>query len=126
MRAKLSQSMREVSQYRRLLNRGIAVSEADDPLAIADLADEIIKIKWHNPFWIGLVSLAVGNLLRKSTFTVVKRLGWTMIGYGAANTAKEGVDWAVDIGKQVADIKDRFSGEKAPEPIKEGGGIGEP
>lgn len=126
MAARQSKSMREVSKYRRLLNRGIAVSEADDPLSIAELADEIISIKWHNPFWIGLVSLAVGNLLRKSAFTVVKRLGWTMIGYGAASTAKEGVEWAVDIGKQVVDIKDRFSGEQPPEPIKEGGGIGEP
>lgn len=118
--------MREVSRYRSLLNRGVAAFESDDPVQVAKVAQEIIDIKWHNPFWIGLVSLALGNIIRKSSFTVLRRLGWTMMGYGAVDTAREGIGWATDIAQQVTDIKSKWAGEPGQVPARPEGAIGEP
>lgn len=123
---RLSKSMREVSKYRSLINRGVAAFESEDPVAVANIASEIIRIKWHNPFWVGLVSLALGNILRKSAFSAVKRLGWTMMGYGAANSAAEGIGWAADIAEQVTDIKKGWEGKGVPSPPDTTGGIGQP
>lgn len=123
---KLSSSMREVSRYRSLLNRGVAAFESDDPVQVARIAQEVIDIKWHNPFWVGLVSLGLGNLLRRSSFSVIKRLGWTMMGYGAANSAAEGIGWAADIADQVTDIKTKWTGDGKAAPAVPTGGIGQP
>ena len=122
--AKLTKGMREVDRYRKLLNRGMVAVETDDPVAIARIAEEIIHIKWHNPFWVSLVALAIGNILRKAAFTPLRRLGWTLMGYGAASTAAEGIGIALDIAEQVGNIRKGFTGEGTPVPEK--GGIGEP
>lgn len=125
MAPRLSKSMREVGKYRSLLNRGITVAESEDPIAIANLAAEVMAIKWHNPFWVGIVSLALGNILRKSAFSLVRRLGWSMMGYGGATTAAEGIGWAVNVAQQIKDIKTQWTGNGTPEP-EPSGGIGEP
>lgn len=120
---RVSKGMREVGRYRSLLQRGTAAIESEDVPAILDVAAEVIAIKWHNPFWAGLVALAMGNLLRKAGWTTMRRLGWTLMGYGAANSVNEGIGWAVEVTDQIKQIK---AGWGKGEPKPDTGGIGEP
>lgn len=127
---KWTKGMREVQRVRRILDTAMDAVEDENPREIIRFAESLSKERFHNPWWIGIVAMAVGRALIKAPIlgriAMMRRLGWTMIGLGGANTAKEVAEWSLSVVQQVADLKSRFGDRSAVSEQDVTGGIGEP
>ena len=118
-------------RYARFVDRSMDAIEDNDLPRLLSVAEEMlkelpVKRKYHNPWWIGIPMMAVGRVLIKSAFTPFRKLGWTMIGVGGAQTAGEVTRWAVEMAERIKNL--RAEGVKTP-PLSEyerTGGIGQP
>lgn len=123
--AKLSKQGKLVVRYARMLDRGLDAAEDGNVAGIISVAEELIRERFHNPWWAGLIAISVGRVLIKSAFTPIKRLGWTMIGVGGAQTATEATRFAVEMAERIKNLKGAGIVPATEEAYRKGG-IGEP
>lgn len=109
---------------RSIVNEGIEAGEDEDWLEVAKIAEDLAKVPYHNPFWVSIAAFAIGNLLRKAAWSPIRRLGWSLIGLSAANSAKEAVDWSLDVAERAGNVRKQFGGQRQPSTTN--GGIGQP
>ena len=121
---RMSKSMLNVVAHRKLLDRGLDAIEDNNLNEILNVADEIVKMKFHNPFWVSLVAMAVGRVLMRSAFTPLRRLGWSMVGYGGATGVHDAARYGLELAERIKNL--RASGITPPpaHEYEKTGGIG--
>lgn len=122
---KQSKGMQEVNRYRRYMQTAADAIDDNDIEELLGVVAQITGQKFHNPFWAGVVALGVGRLLMRSAFTPLRRLGWSLLGFGAANTAGEAVSWGLNVAEQIGRIRKSWQRPEG-QYIPPSGGIGEP